>query len=212
MSVTQLLYRIFKVTAMSPTCVVKNRLDLLDSVRCPYQISWFSSTSSTSFILIKLLFIDPINILTYARLIWSLLSRGQQPQYTEDACYMRTDIHAILEGSADASSLSSQLTKCCAKASLTPYYIACYALDPPHHSCKKSIVYCEVCWTRGWWATARALNVCFICTHSQNCEKVQLRHVSPSVWMENSALTGRIFMKFGIGVFFENLSRIFKSQ
>jgi hypothetical protein len=96
---------------------------------------------------------------------------------------MRTDNHAILEGSAGAS-LSSQLKKCCAKASLTTYYAACYALDPLHHSYKKSMVYCEVCWNRVWWATARALDVYFLCTHSQNCEKWRLRRVSPSVRME----------------------------
>jgi hypothetical protein len=169
---------------MSPTCIVKNRLDLLDSVRCLYQISWFSSTSSTAFILIKLLFIDPIDILTYARLIRSLLSCAKQPQYTEDACYMHTDNDAILEGSADVSSLSSQLTKCCTKASLTTYYIACYALDPLRYSYKKNIAYCEVCWKREWWATIRALNVYFLCTRSQNCGKWPLHHVSPSVLME----------------------------
>jgi hypothetical protein len=166
---------------MSLTCIVKNLLDLLDSVRCPYQISWFSSTS---FILIHLLSIDAIDILTYARLIRSLFSRGKQLQYIEGACYLLKDNHAILEGSADASSLSSQLTKCCAKASLTTYYIACYALDPLHHSYKKSIVYFEVCWKCGWWATARTLNVYFLCTRSQNCERWRLRRVSPSVRME----------------------------
>ena len=34
--------------------------------------------------------------------------------------------------------------------------------------------------------------------------------VRPSVRMENSALTGRVFKKFDIVVFFENLSRKFK--
>lgn len=91
----------------------------------------------------NLLFIDPIDILTYARLIRSLLSRGKQLQYTEGACYMCTGNHAVLEGSADASSLSPQMTKCCAKALLT-HFIASYALDPLHHNYKKSIIYCEV--------------------------------------------------------------------
>jgi len=36
-----------------------------------------------------------------------------------------------------------------------------------------------------------------------------IRHVRPSAW-KNSAPTGRIFMKFYIWVFFENLSRKFK--
>jgi len=97
---------------------------------------------------------------------------------------MRTDNHAILEGSGDASSLSSKRTKCYAKALWTTHLIASYVLDPLHHNCKNSIVYCEVCWKRGWWATARALNVYFLCTPSQNCEKWRLRHVSPSVRME----------------------------
>jgi len=58
--------------------------------------------------------------------------------------FRRTDNHAILEGSADASSLSSQMTKCCAKALLVAHFIAPYTLDPLHDSYKKSIVYCEV--------------------------------------------------------------------
>jgi hypothetical protein len=37
----------------------------------------------------------------------------------------------------------------------------------------------------------------------------KLRHTSLSAW-NNSAPTGRIFMKFGIGVFFGSLSRKFK--
>jgi hypothetical protein len=48
---------------------------------------------------------------------------------------------------------------------------------------------------------------------SQNCEKRLLSStclsVLPSTW-NNSASTGRIFMKFEITVFFENLSRKFK--
>ena len=36
-----------------------------------------------------------------------------------------------------------------------------------------------------------------------------VRSVSPSVW-RNAALTGRIFMKFDIWIFFENLPRTFK--
>jgi hypothetical protein len=46
-------------------------------------------------------------------------------------------------------------------------------------------------------------------THAQNCEKRLLTSWCPSA-RNNSAPTGRIFMKFRIWGFFENLSRKFK--
>jgi hypothetical protein len=45
---------------------------------------------------------------------------------------------------------------------------------------------------------------------SQNCEKRLLGSSYLSVRMDHSVTTGRIFIKFGIWVFFQHLSRTFK--
>jgi hypothetical protein len=98
----------------------------------------------------------------------------------------------------------------------------------------KFVKLCEIsfdCWTVTLTELCRKFDICifvkckynlafsffpeypFYLAHSQNCEKRQLALSCLFVRLSarnNSAPSGRIFVKFDIWVFFENLSRTFK--
>jgi hypothetical protein len=72
-----------------------------------------------------------------------------------------------------------------------------------NHRCEKCV---EI--KGDYWKIAKLFNFCHL-KKLVRPETFGPHHVCPSAW-KNSASTGRIFMKFDISTFFEDLSRKFK--